>query len=66
MFKNILCRNPNNTPLKEKESKLVTELLSFHEKGEEKMKGFKHFVVDVNPSFVDTRCLFVVRDDGTR
>jgi hypothetical protein len=30
------------------------------------MKDFKHFVVDVNPNYVDTRCLFVVRNDGTR
>ncbi len=30
------------------------------------MKNFKHFVVDVNPSYVDTRCLFVVKNDGTR
>lgn len=66
LFKNILCRNPNNTPLKESEEKLVKELLSYHDNAEAKMKGFKHFVVDVNPTYVDTRCLFVVRDDGTR
>lgn len=30
------------------------------------MKNFKHFVVDVNPNFLDTRCFFVVKTDGTR
>lgn len=32
LFKNILCRNPNNTPLKEKETEAIKELLSFHER----------------------------------
>lgn len=66
MFKNILSRNPNNKPLPEKESELVKELLTYHDRGDEKLKDLKHFVVDVNPSYVDTRCLFVVRNDGTR
>lgn len=26
----------------------------------------KHFVVDVHPEYPDTRCLFAVRNDGTR
>ena len=30
------------------------------------MKDLKHFVVDVHPNFMDTRCLFVVKEDGTR
>ena len=66
LFKNILCRNPNNIPLKEKDENLVKELLSYHNKAEEKLKDVKNFVVDVNPTYVDTRCLFVVRNDGTR
>lgn len=66
LFKNILCRNPNNVPLKESEFKLVKELLGYHENGEAKLKGLKHFVVDVHPNYVDTRCLFAVREDGSR
>ena len=45
---------------------MVKELLSYHERGADKLKDFKHFVVDVNPSYIDTRCFFVVREDGTR
>lgn len=30
------------------------------------MKGFKNFIVDVNPNYPDTRCLYVVREDGTK
>lgn len=66
IFKNILCRNPNNVALKEEEAEMVKELVSFHERGEEKLKNLDHFVVDVNPSYIDTRCFFVVRSDGTR
>lgn len=66
LFKNILCRNPNNKPLPAKETDLVKELLNYHSNAEQKLKDFKHFVVDVNPNYVDTRCLFVVRNDGTR
>jgi len=53
-------------PLKESEAKLVEELLGYHEKGADKKVGLKHFVVDVHPQYVDTRCLWVVRQDGTR
>jgi hypothetical protein len=65
-FKNILCRNPNNVPLKEAEHDQVKELLSYHDNGEAKLKGLKHFVVDVHPKYMDTRCLFAVKEDGTR
>ena len=30
------------------------------------MKDLKHFVVDVHPEYPDTRCLFAVRNDGSR
>lgn len=66
MFKNILCRNPNNVPLKEAEHNLVAELLSYHDNGKAKLANLKHFIVDVHPNYVDTRCLFAVKQDGTR
>lgn len=66
LFKNILCRNPNNVPLKESEEKLAKELLSYHDKADEKLKDFKNFIVDVHPEYQDTRCLFVVRNDGSK
>ena len=45
---------------------MVDELLSYHERAEEKKKDVKHYVVDVHPTYMDTRCLFVVREDNTR
>jgi len=41
-------------------------LLSYHENGEAKLNNLKHFVVDVHPNYIDTRCLFAVKEDGTR
>jgi hypothetical protein len=56
LFKNILSRAANNSPLPKKEQDLVTlnliqllELLQFHDKGTEKIKDIKHIVVDVHP-----------------
>ena len=65
-FKNILCRNPNNVPLKEAEENQVKELLSYHDNSEAKLKDLKHFVVDVHPKYMDTRCLFAVKTDNSR
>jgi hypothetical protein len=65
-FKNILCRNPNNVPLKEAEANLVRELLSYHDNSAAKLLKVKHFVVDVHPNYMDTRCLFAVKEDGSR
>lgn len=45
---------------------MVKELLSYHDNSEVKLKDFKHFVVDVHPKYMDTRCLFVVKNDGSR
>ena len=53
-------------PLKEAEHNQVKELLSYHDNGEAKLKDLKHFVVDVHPMYMDTRCLFAVKEDGSR
>ena len=52
--------------MKETETKYVKELLSFHDRAEEKLKDLDHFIVDVNPNFPDTRCLYVVRTDKSK
>jgi hypothetical protein len=44
----------------------LKELLTYHDKGEEKSKGLKNFTVDIHPVHKDTRCFFVVREDGTK
>jgi len=41
-------------------------LLSYHDHAEEKLKDVKHFVVDVHPKYMDTRCLFAVKEDGKK
>jgi hypothetical protein len=45
---------------------LARELLTYHDKGAEKVKDLKHFVVDVHPEYLDIRCLFAVKNDGSR
>jgi hypothetical protein len=52
--------------LKEAEAAQVKELLSYHDSAESKLKGLKHFIVDVHPKYMDTRCLFAVKEDGSR
>jgi hypothetical protein len=53
-------------PLKEAEHAQVVELLGYHDNAEAKLKDLKHFVVDVHPKYMDTRCLFAVKGDGSR
>lgn len=42
------------------------ELLKHHDKAEEKLKGAKDFTVGLHPEFQQTRCFFVVKEDGSR
>ena len=44
----------------------MTELISFHEKKEAKMKDFEAFEVGVHPTYEKTRCFFVVKKDGSK
>jgi hypothetical protein len=45
----MLTRATNNSKISESHESLLKELIKFHPTGEEKMKGFKHFTVDVHP-----------------
>jgi hypothetical protein len=40
--------------------------LGYHDNADAKLKNLKHFVVDVHPNYMDTRCLFAVKEDGSR
>lgn len=40
--------------------------MKYHTKGEEKLKDFEYFTVDLHPEFKDTKCFFVVKKDGTK
>ena len=44
----------------------MIDLLKYHEKGEEKLKDFDFFEVNLHPKFTDTKCFFVVRKDGSK
>jgi len=65
-FKGILGRSANGDVIKEPFHAMLKELLTLHEKGEEKLNNLKHFTVDIHPEHKDTRCFFVVRNDDTR
>lgn len=38
----------------------MKELVKFHDRGDEKMKDFDHFVVGEHPDYAKTRCFFAV------
>jgi hypothetical protein len=42
------------------------DLLKYHEKYEEKVKDLKDVSVDIHPKFPNTRCFFIIREDGTK
>ena len=42
------------------------ELLKHHEKAEDKLKGAVDFTVSLHPEFKQTRCFFVIKEDGTK
>lgn len=42
------------------------ELLKHHEKAEEKLKGAKDFTVSLHPEYKQTRCFFVIKEDGSK
>lgn len=66
VFKNLLAKTRNGGEIDDKNSRLLKELLKYHEKSEEKLKECKSFSVDFHPVYKQTRCFFIVREDGTR
>lgn len=40
--------------------------MKFHEKAEQKLKDLKEVVVDINTEHPDTRCFYLVKNDGSR
>lgn len=54
------------------EEEFMKEIIKHHPKHDEKMngtgeeKGFSHFAVDQHPNYKNTRCFFVVRQDGSK
>ena len=62
----ILNLKKDGERLEDSEEAFVKEIISFHERSEQKMADFDHFEVGKHPQFENTRCFFVVRKDGTK
>ena len=62
----ILNLKKDGEKLDGNDAEFVKELLSQHEKCDQKMKDFDHFEVNSHPEFDKTRCFFVVRKDGSK
>lgn len=65
-FKGILGRTGNDEEIKEPYHTMLKELLQYHEKAEQKLSDLKYFTVGINPVYKDTRCFFIVRNDGSK
>jgi len=66
VFKSIIQKTDDDEPIKEGDHQLLMELLKYHESYDEKSKDIKHFTVGQHPLYKQTRCFFVVRNDGTK
>jgi len=66
IFKGILARTKNDEEIKEPYQGMLKELLKYHDKGEDKLKGLKFFTVNIHPEYKDTRCFFAVKEDGKK
>lgn len=66
IFKGILQKTDDDDVIGENDHKLLMELLKYHDSYDEKVKDIKHFTVGQHPLYKQTRCFFVVRNDGTR
>jgi len=65
-FKNIISKTRNGAELEKDQAALLKELLVYHEKKDEKLKGLAGFTVDFHPTYKQTRCFFIVKEDGTK
>jgi len=65
-FKNIISKSRNGAELDEESTDMVKELLKYHDKSSEKLKGLKSVLVDFHPTYKQTRCFFIVRDDDSK
>lgn len=66
VFKAIIVKCKNDAILEGTAKAQVMELVKFHDKAEEKIKGLKDFTVGIHPEYKETRCFFVVKEDGTK
>jgi len=62
----ILNLKKNGEVIEGKDKEFLLELLKHHEKYEQKSKDLKDIIVNDHPEHENTRCFFVVRNDGTQ
>ena len=60
----ILNLKKDGERLEGNDEAFVKEIISFHDRTEQKMADFSHFEVGTHPQFEKTRCFFVVRKEG--
>jgi len=66
IFKGIVMKTSDDEEITGADHDLLVELLKYHDNAEEKSKDLKHFTVGTHPLYKQTRCFFVVRNDGTK
>lgn len=64
-FKNIISKTKNGAEVEESAAAMLRELLTHHEKGSEKSQDVKGFTVNFHPTYKQTRCFFVIKEDGS-
>ena len=65
LFKNVSIRTKNAEAITGESHKMLLELIKHHD-NQEKMVDVNYFTVDFHPTFKETRCFFIVRNDGTK
>lgn len=66
VFRNIVNSISNGQAIKGESANKLDALLAYHERHDEKIQGKSHYTVDIHPEFQETRCFFVVKEDGTK
>lgn len=66
VFRNILNATENNQLIQGESKKKLEELIKYHDKYEQKVKDIKGFTVDIHPTYNDTRCFHILKNDGTK
>lgn len=66
LFKALIVKTKNDAVIEGEGDKQLRELIKHHELAEERMKDIKGFTVALHPEYKQTRCFFVLKNDGSR
>jgi DNA-directed RNA polymerase IV subunit 1 len=66
VFKALIVKTKNDAVVEGSGKDQLLELLKYHEKAEDKLKGLKDFSVGIHPEYNQTRCFFVIKEDGSK